>query len=96
MTNMSRDLRPDSNPRQHCGLIIHEFVNRETAMLSSQPNLSLKENTNFILKVFILVLLKVDCEKIFFQVLLKGGRMLDQLLSRHGNLAKSCSNLSVV
>jgi len=30
------------------------------------------------------------------KVLLKGGQMLDQLLSRHGNLAKSCSNLSVV
>ena len=72
MTNMSRDLKPDSNPRQHCGLIIHEFVNRETAMLSSQPNLSLKENTNFILNMFILVLLKVDCEKIFFSGFVKG------------------------
>ena len=71
MTNMSRDLKPDSNPRQHCGLIIHEFVNRETAMLSSQPNLSLKENTNFILKVFILVLLKVDSEIIFFSGFVK-------------------------
>ena len=73
MTNMSRDLRPsNANPRQHCGLITHEFVNRETAMLSSQPNLSLKENTNFILKVFILVLLKVDSEIIFFSGFIKG------------------------
>ena len=93
---MSSEVRCQHLSRQHCGLIIHEFVNRETAMLSSQPNLSLKENTNFILNMLILVLLKVDSEKLFFQVLLKGGRMLDQLLSRHGNLAKSCSNLSVV
>ena len=32
---MSSEVRCQHLSRQHCGLIIHEFVNRETAMLSS-------------------------------------------------------------
>ena len=38
---MSSEVRCQHLSRQHCGLIIHEFVNRETAMLSTPVQMSI-------------------------------------------------------